>query len=75
MKVIPENKFPLGSEGRQQKADMLGERIFKLIHNIFCVVSLFYIMKRPDCEFHDVRILGNQEHALFFHNYPCQKLP
>jgi hypothetical protein len=59
MKVIPERKFPLGSEGRQQKADMLGERIFKLIHNLFCVASLFYIMKRPDCDFHDVRILGN----------------
>jgi hypothetical protein len=71
LRVIPEKKFPLGTVGRQQKAEMLGERIFKLIHNVFCVVALFLILSRPDCDFHDVRIGGDSPRAMYFVNYPC----
>lgn len=68
---LPEAKFPHGSDGRKQKAEMLGERIFKLIANIFCVASLVYIMRRDDCDFMDVRVGGRSPRALFFVNYPC----
>ena len=54
---------------------MLGERIFKLIVNIFCVCFLFKIMKQEDCDFMDTRIGGNKEKSLYFNNYPCQKIP
>ena len=58
IKIIPANKFPLGSDSRQAKAVMLGERIFKLIINIGCVSSLVLIMSRDDCDFMDVRTGG-----------------
>lgn len=57
-KYLPELKFPIGSEVRDSKAEMLGERIFKLVINVFCVVSLVLIMNRDDCDFFDVRIGG-----------------
>jgi hypothetical protein len=38
---------------------MLGERIFKLLINAFCVGSLFKIMMQTDCDFMDIRIGGN----------------
>ena len=50
---------------------MLGERIFKLIVNLFCVISLFYVMRRDDCDFMDVRIGGKSSRALYYVNYPC----
>ena len=70
-KSLPERKFPQGSEGRKQKAEMLGERVFKLIANVFCVASLVYIMRRDDCDFMDVRVGGKAPRALFYVNYPC----
>ena len=54
---------------------MLGERVFKLIVSLFCVGSLFKIMLQEDCDFMDVRIGGKTSRALFYHNYPCQKIP
>lgn len=70
-KTLPEGKFPVDSEGRRQKAEMLGERVFKLLANTFCVVSLIYIMRRDDCDFMDVRVGGRTPRALFYANYPC----
>lgn len=55
--------------------EMLGERIFRVIVNIFCVVTLVAIMRRDDCDFMDVRVGGKTEHPYFFKNFPCQKLP
>lgn len=57
--IVPFKKFPKNSEARKQKSHMLGERIFKLIVNVFCVGSLFKIMMQPDCDFMDIRIGGN----------------
>lgn len=57
--IVPFKKFPLDSEARKTKVHMLGERILKLIINVFCVGSLFKIMMQPDCDFMDIRIGGN----------------
>jgi TLC domain len=73
--LIPEAKFPLNNDTKLSKAQMLGERIFKFFINIFCVGMLFKIMLQEDCEFMDVRIGGNKSRALYYHNYPCQKIP
>jgi hypothetical protein len=73
--IIPEKKFPLGSLERDAKAQMLGERVFKITMNIFCVTSLYHIMLREDCDFLDTRIGGRSERPLYFFNHPCQKLP
>ncbi len=54
---------------------MLGERIYKLMINLFCVLSIFLIMRREDCDFMDIRVGGRTERPLYFKNYPCQKLP
>jgi hypothetical protein len=58
IRVIPERKFPIGSDQREQKAKMLGERVFKITMNIICVVSLYSIMLGDDCNFLDVRVGG-----------------
>jgi len=54
---------------------MLGERIFKVVVNVFCVVSLYSIMSRDDCDFLDKRVGGPVERPLYYANYPCQKVP
>lgn len=73
--LLPVSKFPFNSDARLSKAQMLGERVFKLMVSVFCVGMLLKIMLQEDCEFMDVRIGGNKPRALYFHNYPCQKIP
>jgi hypothetical protein len=75
LKIIPLAKFPIGSEGRESKAHMMGERIFKILMNIICVSALYKILTGEDCDFLDIRIGGRVEKPLYFNNYPCQKLP
>lgn len=43
-RVLPTKKFPIGSEIRNSKAQMLGERIFKLIINVIVVAWLYKIV-------------------------------
>lgn len=75
MRIIPENKFPHGSALRKGKAQMLGERVFKITINVLCVSSLYYILLGGDSNFLDVRLGGSTLRPLYFLNHPCQKLP
>lgn len=68
-------KFPKGSPVRATKVEMLGERVFKLLNNLFASITLFIILKQDDCDFMDVRVGGNTSVPYYFVNYPCQKLP
>ena len=43
-RVLPTKKFPIGSEIRNSKAQMLGERIFKLVINVTVVALLYKIL-------------------------------
>jgi hypothetical protein len=43
-RVLPTKKFPIGSELRNSKAQMLGERIFKLVINVTVVALLYKIL-------------------------------
>jgi hypothetical protein len=54
---------------------MLGERVFRLFVNIGCVAFLLKVMHQDDCDFMDVRIGGSSQRALFFADFPCQKIP
>lgn len=54
---------------------MLAERMFKTLLIVFCVVCLYIIMGRVDCNFLDTRLGGLYDRPLYFENYPCQKLP
>jgi ceramide synthetase len=74
-KILTQRKFPLGSEVRASKVEMLSERVFKLFMMVFCILGLYSIMLKEDCDFLDKRVGGPQEKALYFVNYPCQKLP
>ena len=60
MKLIPDRKFPIGSDARAKKAEMLGERIFRLIINVTCVALLYKILLQEDCNFLHMFIGGNQ---------------
>lgn len=42
--IIPTRKFPLGSDLRKGKAQMLGERVFKVSMNVLCVAVLYKIL-------------------------------
>lgn len=70
-KYLPTRKFPINTTMRHQKAEMLAERIFKIIVNIFCLVCLYAIMGKEDCEFLDKRVGGLVERPLYYNNYPC----
>lgn len=43
-RVLPTKKFPIGSELRNSKAQMLGERVFKLVINVTVVALLYKIL-------------------------------
>jgi hypothetical protein len=60
MKLIPTRKFPVGSDARAKKAEMLGERIFRLIINVTFVSLLYKILLQEDCNFLHMFIGGNQ---------------
>ena len=74
-RCIPESKFPLGSELRKNKADMLGERIFRLVINVTCVALLYKILLQEDCDFLSVYLGGTINQPTYFQNYPCMVLP
>lgn len=44
MRILPQKKFPLDSEGRRAKAEMLGERIFRVVINVTCSALLYKIL-------------------------------
>lgn len=75
MKLIPTRKFALGSEARAKKAEMLGERIFRLIINVTFVSLLYKILLQEDCNFLHIFIGGNQPDPLYYTNYPCLAIP
>ena len=43
-RIISEKKFPIGTKERENKAQMLGERIFRLVINVTCVALLYKIL-------------------------------
>jgi hypothetical protein len=71
IKIITEKKFPLNSEARKNKAQMMGERVFKVTVNVLFLGFLFKIMSGDDCNFFDVRVGGRMDHPLYFYNHPC----
>lgn len=75
MKVIPDRKFPIGSDARVKKAEMLGERIFRLIINVTCVAILYKILLQEDCNFLHTFLGGSHADPLYYVNYPCLAIP
>lgn len=74
-RILPTRKFPLNSDLRQSKAQLLGERVFKVTMSSLLTGLLFVILAGEDCDFFDVRLGGKTERPLYFFNHPCQKLP
>ena len=74
-KILPLKKFPIGSEIRKVKAEMLGERIFRLIVYVSCVVFLYKILLQEDCDFLHPFLGGTSDVPLYFSNYPCISNP
>lgn len=74
-KIIPVAKFPLGSEAREAKAQMLGERIFRLVVYVTCVALLYKVLLQEDCDFLHVYLGGSSELPLYYKNYPCLSVP
>jgi hypothetical protein len=70
-RALPYKKFPLGSELRESKAQMLGERIFKLVINVTVVALLYKILLQEDCNFLHTYLGGSVDEPLYYQNYPC----
>eukprot|EP00347_Sterkiella_histriomuscorum_P000451 403375818 len=73
LKSLPQNKFPLGSKLRLEKAEMVAERIYKFFIQSVSTVGMFFILKQGN--FLHSLLLGNQENPQYFVNYPCVKVP
>jgi hypothetical protein len=73
MIYLPHQSFPVGSKLRHSKAEMLAERVYKLIIHTATTIATFTILKNSS--FLHKNLLGDQDPPLFFANYPCQKLP
>jgi hypothetical protein len=65
-RVLPDKKFPQGSELRATKAQMLGERVFKLVINVTVVAVLYKILLQEDCNFLHVYLGGSVEEPLYY---------
>ena len=75
MRILPQKKFPLDSEGRRAKAEMLGERIFRLVINVTCSALLYKILLQEDCDFLHSYLGGTVDVPLYYKNYPCGNSP
>ena len=71
VRVLRTDKFPLGSDIRQSKSKMLGERVFRLINYSFCTSFLLFTLRGEDCNFLDWRIGGNNDAPHYYSDYPC----
>lgn len=65
-RVLPTKKFPIDSEIRSSKAQMLGERIFKLVINVTVVALLYKILLQEDCYFLHTYLGGNVDEPLYY---------
>ena len=75
MRVLPNKKFPPESEGRRQKAEMLGERIFRFIIYVATISLLYKILLQEDCNFLSTYLGGSSEDPRYYANYPCINKP
>jgi len=73
--ILPHKKFPPESEGRRQKADMLGERIFRFIIYVASISLLYKILLQEDCSFLSIYLGGSATDPKYYANYPCINKP
>lgn len=71
MRVLRTDKFPLGSDLRESKSKMLGERVFRFINYSFCTTFLLVTLRSEGCDFLDWRIGGSNDRPLYYKSYPC----
>lgn len=64
MKALPTNKFPLKSKGREIKAAMMAERVFRFFVYTTTSIILFWLMKQSN--FLDSRLMGSTSDPQFF---------
>ena len=73
MLYLPAKKFPVGSKLRHSKAEMIAERVYKLIMHTVTTVALFAILKNS--RYLPKYLLGDYQDPQYWENYPCQVLP
>lgn len=69
MSYLPEKNFPIGSKIRYSKAEMLAERVYKLIIHTSTTIATFTVLKNS--VYLHKNLLGDQDQPFFFANYPC----
>ena len=69
MKKLPLDKFPKDSQGRSDKAQMLSERVYKLVIYSITTAILYWILKESS-SLH-VSLGGTDASPKYFENFPC----
>ena len=73
LRILPEKKFPFGSKVREDKAEMIAERMYKLFVYTISSIGILFVLKKGG--FLHVLLLGDQEDPQYYPNYPCTKMP
>jgi ceramide synthetase len=74
-RILPNKKFPTGSEVRKQKSEMLGERVWRLVIYVASVALLYKILLQEDCDYLSTSLGGTATEPRYFTNYPCISRP
>eukprot|EP00347_Sterkiella_histriomuscorum_P000381 403376081 len=73
MKALPVGKFPIGTKGRDLKAQVIAERVFRFF--VYCSTTLALFWSCKQSNFLHKYLLGSETDPQFFINYPCQPVP
>jgi len=73
MKMLPVEKFPIGSKIRYEKAEMISERMYKLFIYTISSIGIYFVIKRGN--FLHTALTGDKENPIYFENYPCVRIP
>jgi ceramide synthetase len=67
--LLPEKKFPFNSSLRRTKAEMSGERVYRLLIYIVKTLATYIILK--DSKFLTPYLGGSIDSPNYYANYPC----
>lgn len=72
-KILPLEKFPMGSEARKNKAEICAERVFRLFVYLASTICGYLILK--ESQYLHVYLTGDFSEPQYYNNYPCTDVP
>lgn len=72
LKILPAAKFPFYSKLREEKAEMVAERMYKIFVYTISSVGILFVLKKGG--YLHILLLGDQEDPQYYTTYPCTKM-